>query len=374
MKEQNQNRTRSITALVFVAAILALGFFVYVTYWAVATATEDNELNAMLKREDKTIFEPVLPDEHVSLPKDFRFHPEYQHEWWNYFARLQDKHGTVYNVQWSYFRVATDEREMRGWQSPQLYISHIVISRGNKVWREQRVARGGIGQAGMTNHPFRLWIDNWNWRSLGATPFPGKLDVSTDTFGLELNTTTSGPFVLNGERGFQVKHALQSVASFSFSAPYLNVKGTLKLNGKDVAVSGDAWTQKEWGSGLIGDGQQGWDWFIFNLDDGRALTVSRYRHNGQLPHLFGTLSTRSGKVINLTENDFTITPLQVTGLSNGRRLPLQWIINVPKYDINLTTRITKSDMWLPFVIPYWEGPTLASGSNEAWGFMQLTGY
>ncbi len=113
---------------------------------------------------------------------------------------------------------------------------------------------------------------------------------------------------------------------------------------------------------------------MFNLDDGRALTVSRYRHNGQVPHLFGTLSTRSGKVINLTEKELTMTPLHVTNLSNGRRLPLQWIINVPGQNINLTTRIIKSDMWLPFVIPYWEGPILASGSNEAWGFMQLTGY
>ncbi len=139
-------------------------------------------------------------------------------------------------------------------------------------------------------------------------------------------------------------------------------------------MTGSAWAQKEWGSGLIGEGQQGWDWFVFNLDDGRALTVSRYRHHGQTPHVFGTLSTRSGKVINLSDDDISIKPMQVTSLSNGRRLPLQWIINIPKHQINLTTRIIKSDMWLPFVIPYWEGPTLASGSNEAWGFMQLTGY
>ncbi|AYO20171.1 lipocalin-like domain-containing protein [Vibrio owensii] len=374
MKKMTPKKTFSISALVFVVFIALAGVTLYVTHWAEATATEQSEISDVLKRESKTIFEPVLPDQHVSLPQDFRFHPDYQHEWWNYFAKVQDKNGKVYNVQWSYFRVATDERDTRGWQNPQLFISHIVVSSGSHVWKEQRVARGGIGQAGMTNRPFRLWIDNWNWRALGSTPFPGNLDVSTDTFALDLNTTTNGPFVVNGDQGFQVKHALQSIASFSFSAPFLNVKGTLTLNGREIPVSGSGWTQKEWGSGLIGEGQQGWDWFVFNLDDGRALTVSRYRHNGQVPHLFGTLSTRSGKVINLTEKDLTMTPLQVTNLSNGRRLPLQWIINVPEQKINLTTRIIKSDMWLPFVIPYWEGPILASGSNEAWGFMQLTGY
>lgn len=358
-------------ALVVVVALMGL---VYAVFWLDETPTQESGFNSILTRENKTIFEPVLPNEHVSLPADFQFHPNYQHEWWNYFATLKDEDGHTYNVQWSYFRVATDERETNGWQDPQMYISHIVISQGSHVWKEQRVARGGIGQAGMKNRPFSLWIDNWNWRSLGTTPFPGKLNVATDTFSLDLNTQTNGPFVINGDRGFQVKHALQSVASFSFSAPFLNVKGVLNIDGKRIAVSGSAWAQKEWGSGLIGEGQQGWDWFIFNLDDGRALTVSRYRHLGQIPHIFGTLSTRSGKVISLTDKDITIQPMHVTSLSNGKRLPLEWLINVPGQDINLTTRVVNSNMWLPFVIPYWEGPMTAYGSHDARGFMQLTGY
>ncbi|PFG55972.1 putative secreted hydrolase [Vibrio sp. ES.051] len=367
-------KKRFLVSILIVVLVFLTGFVFYSTFWLESTATQESDLNSILMREDTTIFDPVLPNEHVSLPSDFRSHPEYQHEFWHYFARLQDEQGQVYNVQWSYFRVATDERETRGWQSPQLYISHIVVSHGSQVWKEQRVARGGIGQAGMTDRPFRLWIDNWTWRSLGATPFPGNLNVTTDTFSVALNTMTNGPFVMNGDKGFQVKHALQSVASFSFSAPFLNVKGSLNLKGKRLSVTGSAWVQKEWGSGLIGEGRQGWDWFVFNLDDGRALTVSRYRHHDQTPYIFGTLSTRSGKVIKLTESDVHITPIQVTSLSNEKRLPLQWEIIVPKHKIDLTTHIIKSEMWLPFVIPYWEGPTSASGSHEAWGFMQLTGY
>ncbi|MDG2932497.1 lipocalin-like domain-containing protein, partial [Vibrio parahaemolyticus] len=273
-----------VSTLIVVTFAFLTGAAFYSTFWLEATATRESELDSILTRENQTIFEPVLPNEHVSLPSDFRFHPEYQHEWWHYFANLKDEQGKIYNVQWSYFRVATDERETSGWQNPQLYISHVVVSHGSHVWKEQRVARGGIGQAGMINRPFRLWIDNWTWRSLGATPFPGNLNVNTDTFGLELNTMTSGPFVVNGDKGFQVKHALQSVASFSFSAPFLKVKGSLSLNGKRFLVTGSAWAQKEWGSGLIGEGQQGWDWLVYNLNNGRALTVSRYRPNGQPPH------------------------------------------------------------------------------------------
>lgn len=363
------------------SSILLIGFFgLFVGIWAFYSYFSEvggkgmNEVNSVLVSEQFKVFEPVLPDRTVSLPQDFQFHPEYQHEWWHYFATLEDANGKDYSVQWSFFRIATDERETRGWQSPQIYISNVVITSATKVWKEQRLARGGIGQAGMTNRPFRIWIDNWNWRALGATPFPGRLSVETDTFGLELDSVTKGPYVLNGENGYQKKHDLLPVASYNFSAPFLALGGTLKLDGAEIEVSGTAWLHKEWGSGLLGEGQQGWDWFVFNLKDGSALSVSRYRNDQQMPYVFGTLATRSGKVYQLSDSDIDIKPLPNSTLLNGRRMPLQWIINVPKYEINLTTRIQRRDMWLPFVIPYWEGPIMASGSHEATGFMQLTGY
>ncbi len=125
MKNMKLKKLLSLSALVFVVFVTLAGMTLYFTYWAEATATEQSEISDVLKRESKTIFEPVLPNEHVSLPHDFRFHPDYQHEWWNYFAKVQDKHGKVYNIQWSYFRVATDERDTRGWAKPTIvYLSY----------------------------------------------------------------------------------------------------------------------------------------------------------------------------------------------------------------------------------------------------------
>ncbi|WP_423840392.1 carotenoid 1,2-hydratase [Vibrio mytili] len=368
-------KVRRFALLLFLTLLLSFaGIAAYSLLDQTDEVHQKEHLPSILTTESNTVFEPVLPDQHVSLPSDFRFHPNYQHEWWNYFAHLKDESGAAYDVQWSFFRVATDERETSGWQNPQLYMSHIVISQGDHVWKKQKIARGGIGQAGVNNRPFRMWIDSWNWRSLGKTPFPGNMKVQTETFGVDLNTTSNGPFVVNGDKGFQVKHALQSVASFSFSVPFLSVNGALNLDGKRIPVKGSAWVQKEWGSGLVGEGQKGWDWLIFNLDDGRALTVSRYRHAGQLPHIFGTLSTRSGQVFNLTENDINITQLQKTKVSQGKRLPLTWIVDIPKYGIRLKTQAVNSEMWLPFAIPFWEGPATASGTHNAWGFMQFIGY
>lgn len=374
-KGEKKTRNKVLSSALLIGFFgLFVGIWSYYSYFADVGEEDINEVNSVLVSEQFKVFEPVLPDRTVSLPKDFQFHPEFQHEWWHYFATLEDEYGKDYSVQWSFFRIATDEREARGWQSPQIYISNVVVTSATKVWKEQRLARGGIGQAGMTNRPFRLWIDNWNWRALGVTPFPGRLSIETDTFGLELDSVTKGPYVLNGEKGYQKKHDMLPVASYNFSAPFLALNGTLVLDGEDIEVSGNAWLHKEWGSGLLGEGQQGWDWFVLNLDDGSALSVSRYRSNKHVPYVFGTLATSSGKVYQLSDADIDIKPLPNSTLLNGRRMALQWIINVPKYEINLTTRIQRRDMWLPFVIPSWEGPIKASGSHESSGFMQLTGY
>ncbi|MGD8170329.1 lipocalin-like domain-containing protein [Vibrio sp. TRT 21S02] len=367
---------KSVLVLVFVFALLGACLAIYHAWDKVfAKAGSSDDVTAVFSQAQKKVFEPVLPNEPVVLPDDFQFQNEYQHEWWHFFANVTDQFGESYGIQWSYFRIANDEHQRTGWQNPQLYVSHVVISNQYKTWKEQRIARGGIGQAGMTQKPFRIWIDNWSWRSLGMTPFPGQLQAATDTFRLDLRTMASGPFVLPGDRGYVEKHDLLPIASYNLSVPFLNVNGYLQLtNGKVLKVQGSGWMSKEWGSGLMAEGQQGWDWFVIHLDGERTLSVNRYRHEMQLPHVFGTLSTNDGKVITLTEEQLQVNPLRNTTLSNGKVLPLDWEIKVPAYGIDVTTKPMNTESWLPFVIPYWEGAIVTEGSHQAKGFMQSTGY
>ncbi|USD42556.1 carotenoid 1,2-hydratase [Vibrio sp. SCSIO 43135] len=366
---------KSISALILVGVVLSILLGVYFLSESSDNKPAVNELSLVQKPANKQVFEPVLPNHPVVLPNDFRFHPEYQHEWWHYFANVEDKKGNKYSVQWSYIRIASDERDMVGWQSPQLYISHIVVSNKHKVWKQQRIARGGIGQAGMIVRPFRLWLDNWSWRSLGNTPFPGQLDVQTDQFALQLRSKTSGPFALLGDKGYQKKHDLLPIASYNLSAPFLSVKGWLQLDkNRAVEVKGEAWMSKEWGTGLIAAGQVGWDWFVFDLNNDTTLTVSRYRHDQQMPYMFGTLMTKSGKAIALSGDEILMEPTLYRTVADGKQLPIEWAIAVPKHGIELNTKAINRSLWLPFVIPYWEGPIQTTGTHTANGFMQLTGY
>jgi len=364
----------SIVGCVVIFVLLSTAYYLYF-YSQDYQSQSSQAVSSVLTAQSSKVFEPVLPNVPVVLPRDFAFHNEFQHEWWHYFANVTDQHGEEYGVQWSYFRVAHSDNDFTGWLSPQIYASHIVISNGRQVWREQRISRGGIGQAGMSNAPFRIWIDNWYWRSLGKTPFPGQLTASSDSFDLSLTTTVKGPYVLPGERGYREKHDLLPVASYNLTAPFLRVKGELKLgDSKLIQVEGSAWMSKEWGSGLMTEQQQGWDWFVLHLDDETTLSLSRYRHENQLPYIFGTLATNDGKVIDIAPDEISLIPLQSTYISGTKKVPLHWTINIPRYDISLTTKVLNSSLWLPFVIPYWEGPISATGSHNAKGFIQLTGY
>ncbi|MEI8656569.1 lipocalin-like domain-containing protein [Vibrio sp. Hal054] len=365
-----------LIGFLILAAIVSIASIVFRDYKFEDDVEPNRELSSLLSADVKHAFAPVLPNNPVVLPDDSSFHPQHQHEWFHFFANVRDKKGHPYSVQWSYFRIAHDERvEELGWLNSQVYFSSVVISTDRKIWREQRVARGGIGQAGVSALPLRMWIDDWTWRSLGRNPFPGHLDVKTDTFSLSLYSDLDGPYVLPGEQGFQTKHETEPTATYNLQAPFLKVYGQLKLTKETdpIAVEGTAFMSKEWGTGLMSNTQQGWDKFVLKLDDDTTLSVNRYRHDEELPYLFGTLSSKE-KTIVLDNKDIVILPLNKTVIEGGRVMPLEWRIMVPRYNIDLKTTPVNKQSWLPFIVPYWEGAINTTGSDIAHGYMQLTGY
>lgn len=368
-------KRRLALALVVVVVIVLIAAAFQWRFSDLFAESSDTAVNEVIYLPNGNVFEPVLPDNPVVLPRDFTFHYEFQHSWWHFFANVSDKQGNQYSVQWSYFRIANHDTHLEGWLNSQLYMANVVISNQQQVWREQRIARGGIGQAGMSQKPFKMWIDNWDWRSLGLSPFPGVLNIETDQLKLSLHTSTSGPLVVPGERGYVKKHDLLPVASHVITAPFLSVHGELQLDdGQPFQVKGKAWMSKEWGSGLLGQGQQGWDWFVINLDNQTTLSVSRFRQDKQIPYLFGTLASNDGKVIELNNDQLTIVPTNTAVIANGKSIPTQWQISVPEYGINVESKTQNDELWLPFALPYWQGPIETQGSHQAQGFMQLVGY
>lgn len=107
-KGEKKTRNKVLSSALLIGFFgLFVGIWSYYSYFADVGEEDINEVNSVLVSEQFKVFEPVLPDRTVSLPKDFQFHPEFQHEWWHYFATLEDEYGKDYSVQWSFFRIAT---------------------------------------------------------------------------------------------------------------------------------------------------------------------------------------------------------------------------------------------------------------------------
>ncbi|MCL9774907.1 lipocalin-like domain-containing protein [Vibrio methylphosphonaticus] len=339
------------------------------------TRTKTTHINTIFGSPGKKVFEPVLPDRVVTLPTDFRSHPEFQHEWWQLVTQLKDVHGQTYWMRWRFFRYASDDRIKTGWKDPQIYISNVVLTSHLGMFTDQRIARGGIGQAGGVSRPFRVWIDDWSWRSLSHDPMPGNLKLSTDKFSVNLQFEREGEYAVTGEHGYHLKHDLLPRASYVIEAPFVHSTGQLTLpSGKVLKVTGKAWLSKEWGSELVGGNYVGEDNFIIRLSATRALVVSQYRYKDNMPYVSASLIDNNGDVTAIGSDEIELKALNFTALHDGASVPLNWKISIPEHDIDLVIKAGRQVNWVNFVVPQWQGPVRTQGSHVAPGYIQLSGY
>lgn len=310
----------------------------------------------------------------VRLPDDFAWHPEFRHENWQFFANLWDSDGKPYTVQWSYRRFAQQaEQGLQGWADPQLYVMQVAVTNKEKQLLSHSLARGGIGQAGMSSQPFRLWLDNHFWRSLGNTPFPGQLNVHNEQFSFSLYTNIVGPYVLPGVRGYQRQHSTLPIASHQWQAPFIQVRGQLMLDSDQlVEVQGKAWLSKEWTSIGLGDQQQGWDWLVLHLNDQSTVSITHYLATDDAQNLSGVFASTDGKVSTLLAEDIQF---HLISTANSTQNPsTQWQLIVKRLGIDVI--ISSNELHrvkFDALFPYEQSSVTTTGSHQAVGFIQRVG-
>jgi predicted secreted hydrolase len=104
-------------------------------------------------------------------------------------------------------------------------------------------------------------------------------------FSLDLTFRPRQPAMANGQNGYSRKGSKAEQASYYYSIPHLRVSGTVLRGGKRVAVTGEAWLDREWSSTLLPKDAVGWDWAGINLDDGGALMAFQVRGGNGQSHL-----------------------------------------------------------------------------------------
>jgi predicted secreted hydrolase len=311
----------------------------------------------------------------LTFPNDHGPHPQYRIEWWYLTANLEAADSTNYGIQWTLFRSALKPDEKSGWQSPQLWMGHAALTTAAQHFSAERLARGGIGQAGVALNPFRATIDDWYMTSRaeqGADPLSA-LDLSAHGkgFAYDLKLDATGPLVLQGERGYSVKSA-QGQASYYYSQPFYEVTGTLKLESGEVAVKGQAWLDREWSSQPLSGDQTGWDWFSFHFASGEKLMGFRLRDDGE-GYTSATWITADGRPEPQQPGTLKVTPLENATVA-GRHLPIRWRVELPGKNLDVTTRALNPQSWMSTQVSYWEGPVFIEGSHPGRGYVEMTGY
>ncbi|MDH2325668.1 lipocalin-like domain-containing protein [Cereibacter sp. SYSU M97828] len=295
-----------------------------------------------------------------AFPADHAAHPAFRIEWWYVTANLTAADGTEYGAQWTLFRSALAPFEGEGWASPQVWLGHAALTTAETHRAAEKLARGGIGQAGATTA--EAWIDDWR--------LADRMTAHGDGFAYDLGLEATGPLVAQGDGGYSVKSAAGQASRY-YSQPFFRASGSVELDGRTIPVTGTAWLDREWSSQPLAEDQSGWDWFSLSFDDGARLMGFRLR--GTTDYTSATWIAPDGTPDPQPPGALRLTPLR-TAQVEGRAVPVEWRLELPAKGLDITTRALNDHAWNLLTIPYWEGPIRAAGSHPGHGYLEMTGY
>jgi len=299
-----------------------------------------------------------FPDAHA--PKK-----TYRHEWWYITANLVTENDDDLAVQWTLFRTAIKGKH---W-----YFAHAALGSEKQHLSAFRNAREEFGNLEILTAPFSASIDDWTWQS-SSDLLPAKLNFSdfidNKQWQVELNLKGKNQFYLQGEQGYNKKHAQFNIASHYYSQPFIKVNGRVFIDGHWLNVTGNAWFDREWGSQMLAADQQGWDWFSLRLESDLALMVYRIRSDDK-DFIYASLMNENGDIETLTQDEVNLISLKQ---KDDENYPNHFKIKIESHKIDIDVKTINKDQIMRFGIEYFEGMVSFSGSHQGKGFLEMTGY
>ena len=329
--------------------------------------------------EDRAGFARAPAPRPLVFPEDHGPHPDFRTEWWYYTGNLKTAAGRHVGFQLTFFRVAlspNEELRESAWAMRQLYVAHFAVTdtAGGRFHAASRSSRAALGLAGAQAAPFRVWVESWSAEGeRGAT----RLRAQEGDVAIDLSVSPSKPVVLQGDRGLSRKGPEPGNASLYYSFTRMPARGTVRLGGETLEVSGEAWMDREWSTSALSAGVEGWDWFAVQFDDGRELMfyLLRRRDGTVDPFSAGTLVAADGTARRLEAADVRIETLaHWTSPRSGVRYPARWRLSVPSAELRLEIEPRLADQELRVGPRYWEGAVGVAGSRAGQGYVELVGY
>jgi predicted secreted hydrolase len=344
---------------------------------------------------------PLLPGltaaqqrEPLRFPRDLGSHPDHAIEWWYVTGQLQAAQ-RLFGFQLTFFRsrVPVTQGMRSNFAAKQLIFAHAAVTdvSAGKLLHDQRIARSsGAAQVDLASASLEdthIQLSDWSLQRQGDA-YQARVKAKTFSFDLALKETQ--PILLQGEQGWSRKGPQATQASWYYSLPQLDVRGTLMRDGQNLPVQGRAWLDHEWSQSLIHPDAVGWDWIGINLLDGSALTAFRLRTKAGNTLWAGGSFRAAGQTLPevFAPNDVEFAPERSwKSPSSTTTYPVQWGLRVRR-------NVKGEPVWQQFKVKalvdnqeldsrqstgaiYWEGLSDlldAQGHVIGRGYLEMTGY
>jgi predicted secreted hydrolase len=382
------NRRLTLAGLLVVGLLLALLLYPASRPDGTPGTATELGLNDVLGSSTPDDFARVLGPHRFVFPRDHGPHPEYRSEWWYVTGNLRTDRGKRFGFQLTFFRFALSaeaELSRSAWATNQAWMAHLAVTdvSGQHFYSFERLSRGVLGMAGARAKPFHVWLEDWELGAVADTTFPIRLVAAEDGVSLTLEAQTGKPLVLQGDQGLSQKGDEPGNASYYYSKTRLPVSGQIETpHSGQLAVTGLAWLDREWGTSALGHEQVGWDWFALQLGDNVELMFYRLRRrDGSAdPHSAGSLVRADGTVARLAHDDVRIEVMDRWRSEHTNAIyPSGWRLSVPSASLDLRLRPELRDQEMDHSVRYWEGAVSVEGTRagepiRGHGYVELTGY
>jgi predicted secreted hydrolase len=323
----------------------------------------------------------VTPGYRIALPRDGGSHPQFSTEWWYVTGWLQDAHGRRRGFQVTFFRIRNPGADSNPskFAPAQILFAHAALSdpAEGKLLRAERTARAGFGLAEARQGATHVFIDDWSIRADGSIFV---VQATARDFAISLKLDATQPVLLQGDQGYSRKGPDPAAASHYYSMPHLETRGTIRIRGTELAVTGQAWLDHEWFNAYQDEESVGWDWVGINLNDGGALMAFRMRDARNQQRWAGATLRVANKVESFTPEQIEWTPTREwRSPRTGTTYPVAWRVKVGPREIILRPLMEdqENDARGSVGILYWEGAVEATddaGRSIGLGYLELTGY
>jgi predicted secreted hydrolase len=318
------------------------------------------------------------PTKPVQLPQDLTAHEWAQMEWWYYTGHLETAEGQHYGFELTFFRRRTDRDRIHGVPifpgSRHAFMAHfaVVDESSGRYQHWNRIAPGGR-RAHASAERYEVAMDNW---SVSGDETAHRLEAKKGEVAIRLELKPEKPVALHGESGIVPKG--RGLANYYFSYPRMQAQGTLTIKGREMAVTGLAWFDHEYG--YMGEtALDGWDWWSMQLEDRTEYMIYAVRDVGgkMVPESRACRIDPAGR-----EDCVPFSEAKVEVLSrwlspkNQGLYPTAWHIVIARFglDVIVTAQVADQEFRMG-KFGYWEGSCAVRGTPaNGMAYVELVGY